>query len=392
MGEINMIQDLYNHKIILFPLGVSLPMALKTLQAHNISVVEIWDNFKDVQEYQGILVKKPHAVKDQDTIAVFCGSPRIEKELNEQVKELCSEIISYGELLAELNLTQEEQWNNNWILQEIKNWKWKQEHPDAFVIRQLTFAISDRCTLKCKDCASLMQYFQSPQDADLQQVLKDGDAILEAVDRVERLVIFGGEPFLVKELYHYVNHIINHDKIAQIEIFTNGTIIPKGENLACLQHPKVFVQIDDYGKVSKNIDGIVETFKQYNIAHEVHKYVRWADCGKIQIHHRTEEQLQQEYASCSISHCTVIRDGHLFPCTFLAGCWGLHALLPNMKVDFPIIADYKEPETLREILIDFYHKPYFKGCDLCNGSGFQQYTIPAAIQTPTPLPYQRYDD
>ena len=61
----------------------------------------------------------------------------------------------------------------------------------------------------------------------------------------DRLRLLGGEPFVSKQLYRYVQHFVDQDKIEFIHIFSNGTIVPTGENLECLKHPKVFVNISN---------------------------------------------------------------------------------------------------------------------------------------------------
>ena len=50
-----------------------------------------------------------------------------------------------------------------------------------------------------------------------------------------------------KELYKAVNKSKEFDKIKKIVIYTNAKIIPKGENLNCLKHEKVIIDITNYG-------------------------------------------------------------------------------------------------------------------------------------------------
>ena len=44
--------------------------------------------------------------------------------------------------------------------------------------------ITERCSLKCKDCANLMQYYEKPQNSDLEILFKSLDRMMECVDQI----------------------------------------------------------------------------------------------------------------------------------------------------------------------------------------------------------------
>lgn len=383
-------EQLSSRPIILFPFGRDGKAALDTFLAHGYTVRAIWDNLKHGQTYQGIRVEKPEAITDDAVAVVLCAGISIEEMLLKQAQSLCQNVYLGGDVLRSMDLTHREYGNNFMLINQSIESEWSQDHPHQLVLHSLELPITDRCSLRCRDCSNLMQYFTAPQDADIETTLADADKVRDCVDRIEQLRLLGGEPFVSKQLYRYVQHFVDQDKIEFIHIFSNGTIVPTGENLECLKHPKVFVNISNYGPLSRHIPDIEALFQREQILYRVADVTEWTDCADIVEHHRSPEQLAQVFGDCCASRLLTLRDSRLFICPFLANAQALHAI-PASAEESLQLSQYSNAE-LTEILRNFLAKTSFRGCDFCNGRPRGVVNIPAAVQAKEPLSYHRYDE
>ena len=66
---------------------------------------------------------------------------------------------------------------------------------NSLCIRSVDLMITEKCTLKCKDCANLMQFYESPINIDLKEVQLILDNLLKKLDLLYEVRLIGGEPF-----------------------------------------------------------------------------------------------------------------------------------------------------------------------------------------------------
>ena len=114
---------------------------------------------------------------------------------------------------------------------------------DRLTVKHIDIVITERCSLKCKDCANLMQYYERPQNSDLNILFKSLDRMMKSVDIIYECRVLGGDPFMNKEMYKVVNRLVKYQNVEQIVIYTNAKILPKGDNLQCLKDKKVRLEI-----------------------------------------------------------------------------------------------------------------------------------------------------
>lgn len=376
--------------LIVFPFGRDGKAAIDTFLAHGFSIRAIWDNHKDGQTYEGIPIEKPAPVTDGETAVILCAGTTIRDMLHEQAAALCPDVYAGGEVLRAMELTHREYGSNFMLINQSIETDWSQDHPDQLVLHSLELPITDRCSLKCRDCSNLMQYFTDPQNADVERTLADADFVLGSVDRIEQLRLLGGEPFVSRQLYRYVEHFAGQEKIEFIHIFTNGTIVPTGENLNCLKHPKVFVNISNYGPISRKISEIEQLFQQEKILYRVASVTDWTDCSSIFPRNRSPQALEAVFCDCCASRLLTLRQGKLYICPFLANAQALHAIPAAADESLPL-SEY-DSETLRQALRAYLDKTCFRGCDFCAGRPRGVVDIPAAMQIHQPRPYHRYEE
>ena len=91
---------------------------------------------------------------------------------------------------------------------------------------QVEFAITTTCNLKCKNCTNYIPYLPRENQriityADFKTYLQN---LLKNADKLNALLLLGGEPLLHKELPQMLDFALNCEKIENVYITTNGTI------------------------------------------------------------------------------------------------------------------------------------------------------------------------
>lgn len=264
--------------------------------------------------------------------------------------------------------------------------------PDKLFMRSVDIIITERCSLKCRDCSNLMQYYKKPQDCDIDEIMRSIDAFCAFVDEVNEFRIIGGEPFMNKEIHLIINKLVDEPKVRKIVIYTNGTIIPKEDQIEYLKNNKVLFIITDYGALSKKLNILTQLLEQNNIAFYILKVQGWSDCSKIMRHHRNPEQQEKLFTDCCAKNLITLSNGKLYRCPFAANAARLQAV-PDFEDDYinlfqaPIdsIDIYEMKKKIRKFLLE---KDFLETCDYCNGRPLgTPAEIPPAIQTDKPLEY-----
>ena len=81
---------------------------------------------------------------------------------------------------------------------------------------RIEVSITTFCSLKCKDCSNLMQFYDKPYHVSAEQVIASIERVLNAIDSLEQLVILGGEPFLHPEFERIINYANKHKKVRTV--------------------------------------------------------------------------------------------------------------------------------------------------------------------------------
>lgn len=253
----------------------------------------------------------------------------------------------------------------------------------------LDAVVTERCSLKCRDCSNLMQYYQHPQDMDVFELKKTIDRLLNKVRRIFDLRILGGEPLMNKEFTRIVDWYQDEKKIERISIYSNGTIFPDDGTLEHLKQDKVFVRLSDYGCLSYKLEEWVRWCIENNVRYEVAKIDKWNDCGRLERHSYSEQELTGVYGQCECRNLPTIKGGYLYNCPYAANAAALEAMtLDEMRRDRLLIADSLSAD---EIDCFLYERKYLEACRYCKGRNSKQEIVPY-IQTKHPLAYKRMLD
>lgn len=137
------------------------------------------------------------------------------------------------------------------------------------IIPYVEMAVTTRCSLKCKDCSSLIQYYSNPKDFSYDAIILWINGFVKCVDYIEMFRILGGEPLLHKELVAILNYLDNEPKIRSIQLVTNGTLLPNSDLITVLKRKKLSVYISNYGEVSRKIAPLIELLQTNSIKYHM---------------------------------------------------------------------------------------------------------------------------
>lgn len=307
----------------------------------------------------------------------------------------------------------------------------------------LELVLTTRCSLKCKNCFNMMQYFTNEQqyDADFETIKKDIDTLTNAISKVTAFHILGGEPLIVKNLPEILSYLCTKKQLPNIIIITNSTQKINNELLEVLKNNrnKTKISISDYrsnAEIAKriHIDENVEILKANNINYEIRGsgaggYYQWKETGRIYKRGRDKEAIRANFLACQMP-CVSLLDSKLFVCPVASSLSKLLAapakdstknslataaeLLDSNSSSDPKILNtpasslnaieksvannaggggamidredyielhrYSEKKDLQNRILEFYAKDYFSCCDYCRDMSKPARDIAPALQ------------
>jgi len=179
----------------------------------------------------------------------------------------------------------------------------------------LQFFVTNRCTLRCRECSAYIPYAADQADFDSDIMIECMNKLLTVYNEIGNVDIYGGEPFLYKDLLMLLRDFIPKQQVKKITIITNGTLIPNPELLEAFSNPKIRIRISNYGILSTRRDELIEILNKNNVYTEITDHYHWNLIPTIDILNETEEQLKEKVRNCcAVSKIPFILDGKLFYC------------------------------------------------------------------------------
>ena len=259
---------------------------------------------------------------------------------------------------------------------------------EKLILKCIDIEITEKCSMKCANCANLMQYYVSPENSDVEKLFKNLDYLMNIVDYIYEFRILGGEPFMHKKIHKIIDKISKFKNYKNIVIYSNATIIPKNENLKCLQKDNLTIDITNYGSsLSKKHDEIIEIYQKNKINFRTRGPGKWTDNGKIKFYKRNKDELQRTFDNCCVKNTTTMLDGKIYRCPYAANATKLKAI-PHKESD-RVNLDINESQTSKEEMIKFLNssKPLL-ACSWCPGRDYLTQEIEPAVQTKNPIKYK----
>lgn len=254
-------------------------------------------------------------------------------------------------------------------------------------IVHMGFTVTEACTLKCKDCSFLMQYYQHPKNIDIEKYRYCFDRFLDIVDYITEIRPIGGEPFVNPDMYKVLEWYYKNPKIGSLDVYTNGTIVPNDVTLNALKLPKVKVHISDYGVVNKErLEKVLDVFEKEKISYSLRKYETWQVGGNLACRNFTEQQKKEVFNKCFMTNCYSFIKDRFYGCPRAAHGINMGAI-PDFKSDYIDFADesVSDAELKRQLISLTKQRNYLESCNYCDGFDNHIDGVEPAVQVKIPL-------
>lgn len=248
----------------------------------------------------------------------------------------------------------------------------------VFSLPSVQFAITTRCTLRCRDCSVMIPHFgrDSHEHLDLTflQFQRDFDSLLNSVDHIGTVLFLGGEPLLNKDLPQMLDYAAGKNKVDFVNVVTNCTKMPSTKLLdavASFRH-KVFFGLSNYSANSSLLsvlkrEELIETLKKRGIKHTLDTgNQKWFKYELIKCNY-SAAQLKSVFSGCIWHHCFFVLDGTLAVCprSLIGHTLGAFELGVNDAISLRMSSS----EEIRAGLVRFYEKDTFEACQYCRYAG-----------------------
>lgn len=240
----------------------------------------------------------------------------------------------------------------------------------------LEVMITERCTLRCRNCSNLMPYYAAPRHRSTETILAEIDAICSCLDFLPEIRLIGGEPLLHPDIHRIAAHAGDKANIGDVFISTNGTLVPNEEQWKSLAGGgKVHFLITDYGPLSTKLERLVSEIRSRGMGGCVYRHPFWTEC-EIPAGRRglAGEELREVFRKCPGASCFVLLDGKFHLCEYSANMARL-GVMPDMAGNYidltPGMRKNAEPDAcLARAVGGFaYGTVVLPACDYCPGFG-----------------------
>lgn len=249
--------------------------------------------------------------------------------------------------------------------------------------------LTERCTLKCRDCAhGCFAVDPKSDDMKLELAKQSADSFFSKVDRAKEFVLIGGEPFLYHDLAEIIAYIGEkyRDRMLIYSITTNGTVVPDKSILDLCKKYEMTIHISNYSgtieRLKKKYELLTECLDDYSVVYTISKPEQeWMDYGFQSVDRGGEEkELTEVFDRCK-TPCREIRGSKYYYCVMA------RSVSDNLgfdvgKDDYLELADLDKSDKsiFLEFDLGYSEKGYLDMCNYCNGADAVQYPLPAAVQ------------
>lgn len=330
---------------------------------NNFNIVYIVDSNKEKCncEFKGISVKHVSDVKDD------LKSHKIVIMTANRNAALVGEDLEKFGLQSGKDFCSMEQFLTEWF------WNYKKK----VCLMEVHSTITSRCTLKCKHCNMFMPYYKEHVDYTAKDILEDLELLFRHVDYIVAYRILGGEPLINNELEDMIKQIGDRygDRIGNIGIITNGTLLPDEKLIETSKKYNVKFDFSDYTDVvdyKKRFDESVKIVSGAGLRYSVNRSLRWCDFG-FPVNNRMHDfdKVREHMLSCGpIFHG--LNDGRYYYCHV---SWSADKakLLKNVPDDYVDLRKLGDDDSAKEAILEHSNgnmeKGFVKLCKICGGCG-----------------------
>jgi organic radical activating enzyme len=346
-------------------------------------ILGILDNVK-TGEFLGTPLLKPEQA--DKNVPVIISSFRYGNKLMEQLQNLgFKTIIKASDIINKANIPEiinsSKKYSHPYSVLDLENalnaYLFNPDLNSEFVtLPKAELVVTQKCSLRCKECAALMPYYKEPKSVDIRVITKSLDNLF-SIASIKELSILGGEPFLCKDLDLVLKEVQKHrQKCAEVLVITNGTILPKAKVIEAMKEANVMVEISDYGYLNKKESSIFEEMKRNGIRCRK-RSMKWFKMQSFVKEPWNDNEMKRIFENCQY-YCRQIMNGKLFYCLFACHAQEIGAIPKTDENDFNLLSAHLNGQSL----LDYCNrKEPLPACRYCSGWNFSlNEPIPVALQ------------
>lgn len=225
--------------------------------------------------------------------------------------------------------------------------------------------ITTYCTLKCKNCANLIQYYEKPYHVTEDNIISDLEKVLLSIDKIGCVRILGGEPLLSPALLSILKLLIHSKKVDNILIVTNGTLLFDDDLIEVMKSTsKIKVSISNYKSISRNLQKLEDQLKINRIMFET-RNVEWRDKGQLSKNDLKHTALKENFDHCPNRFFSLL-NGRIHICPKSAHAIDIGLIKTFDSTDFVDVRNILSIDEIRKKIIFLIEKPYVTTCRYCN--------------------------
>ncbi|WP_286080280.1 radical SAM protein [Parablautia intestinalis] len=358
-------------KIVIYGTTVGGKVIYQCLQSAGIKVEFFCDRGKKYSEFCGCPVKEPAALCENRSYMVLVALTRSFDSACQYLEQ-----ILYEEVYSCINLIKNKKVegivydeNERELVADFleKYPYYAGSSCEGIVLPSLEVFITERCTLRCRDCSHLIPKYQKPKDYDTEEIIRNLENTLQVVEKISDLNFLGGEPLLQKDLGRMLKWGYAQKRIGALTVISNGTVMPDEELLSILKETGARLRLSNYGKYSTKIKEIYDVCKERGISCYISD-VSWTDMGGIYDRSYTKEELKEIFTDCPYSYCMLLLKGRIYRCAHVAHLNNLQIIDSRLhdSVDMSEVINENIGDKKRE-LREYLKIDYLQGCSYCNG-------------------------
>jgi len=381
--------------IVIFGAGVHGNMAYQSLRNRGRTVHCFCDNdvSKQGSTFCGLPVLAPSALKNIAEADIFIAATFFQG-ISQQLTEMG--LGRFHDCLDLFSDTDLEKWHFDMPRERLRRhidlYRYSIPQPsiDApLVVKSLDVVVTEKCSLRCRDCANLMQFYVRPVDCDKEVLFAALDRFMAAVHRLGEFRVLGGEALLARGWTTVIERLLSFEHCERTVVYTNGTILPEDRVFDLLCNAKIAVDITNYGVLSRKFEEWTRRMDHLNIPYTATTSGLWQDCGRIERQNETPQERALKFINCCARDTFTLLHGRLYRCPFAAHAENLGAIPIVQEDRVDLMESEDDVECLRSRLVRFCAiEEGIYACRYCFGRDYSAGKVPAAIQTRKPLPYQ----
>ena len=384
--------QLKNKKVVLYGAGILLETAIEKYDFTKLNIIAISDKKferEPVESFAGVKTINSEKISELNPDVILLSVknyknlyiPFISKYQNIEIIPLF--VDNYHSSYDRMNIN-----HNVFVECNGLHGKKKKNYPKIIVdfiklknklnyklgnidIPQIEFNLTTVCTLKCKHCSNFIPYLKPKEHSKikLDDFKTQLSNLTNAVRKVKNLILLGGEPLTIPNLYEYVEIAAKNKKIERLWIVTNGTLLinDKLKKTLSKYRNKITVWVSNYSKNEELKDKLkhTELLKQIKALKLDYDYVKDLSWGYTSPYKTEKVRENSElYFECCGNHCVSVFEGKLYVCP-RAGIFdkkGIYIPQENEVIDLNTETNVK---VLKKKLKDFYSRNTFTACNYC---------------------------